>query len=321
MGFGSGGWGSTAWGSTNLTPQPFGGGSDILILPPRGPLEGGTQVRIVSAAILDMSACTPDWTDGVLDAGFWTLINTGTGSVAEVPLLGELRLDTGTTAGSVAGVRTSATEDDIDIEVSGVAIENTAPAGATSCVFELALIESADTSFRLIAEQSRGVSSVRAIVTVNGGVTFNQIISERTSGATLRLQRFGSRVFAFVAGQVRMDATWQPGTAQIELRAASDATFGGRIVSRIRNWTRRPVILFGSEPLRDIIVRRASLIEGSTPPQILPDVVDVVINGCQGAQGTEIDGFEYLLSPGIVVFNQSGATVTTVRDLILRGQV
>jgi hypothetical protein len=114
---------------------------------------------------------------------------------------------------------------------------------------------------------------------------------------------------------------WEDGDVEIEIRALNDATLTSRVVSRVTRWLRRPVVLFGSIPLQAVVPRADTWIEGSTPPQILPGAVDVVVYGGAGATGTTVDGFEYLLSPGVQVFGQSGARVTTLRDLVIRGQV
>jgi hypothetical protein len=165
MGWGSGGWGSLAWGSTVLTPLPFGaGGSELTILPPNGPLEGGTLVQLLSPSILNMESVTPDFSDGVLDLSFWTLISTGSGAATELGDAQAIRLDTGTTPGSLAGLRTQLAETNIDIEIDGVTVDSAGPGEAT--VFELALVKT--------------VSSVRLHVDRDGDVHLT-IVSNGTA--------------------------------------------------------------------------------------------------------------------------------------------
>lgn len=293
----------------------------IVLAPQTGLIEGGTPVRLTAPTVFDMSACIPDFTDEVLDAGFWTDISSGSGDVREIGDVGELQLDTGTTAGSVAGVRTQDTETDVDIAVSLSERLVDAPTLTDLTTFELSLYVSASTIFRVYATRSSGLARIHTTVTVDGNTTFDNVIDTHSGGARLRLLRWGSRVRVFVNSAQRLEAAWEPAAASIELRAANDVSIDGRILTRIRQYARRPVVLFGEHPLEEIILRSETIIEGTTPAQQLPGSVDINATGCEGDTDSEPDGFTYTISPGVTLISQSDATLTTLGDPIVRGLV
>lgn len=308
----------------------------IAITPDTGPLEGGTEVRVVSSA-LDMAACSDDFADGSLSA-IWTDTSSGTGYVLERSDDAVVELSTGTTAGSSAGLETVETPNNVDVSVTIGVLAATIPFATSLVVLgELSLIvdptPSTETDLRVRVEATGGGRVARIIARVNGQTTTNQFSIIGTVGlgtdvaqgavSNFRLIRVGSRVRVYVNETLLADLNWVPTVGSIQFQVLNDATDASSVLARARSYVRNPVVVFGSEPMTTITSVGGTRLVGLTPevPSAQcrdPLVVDISIEGCGGTTDSSTDAFTYTLDPNRIRFTGGGKTLTVCNDSVLR---
>lgn len=256
-----------------------------------GPTTGGTTVTLLSAA-LDVTGCQPTLTDGVLDG--WTNISSGGGSVVERAADACLVLDTGITAGAVAGVRrTAATDVNFDVDVVAQVVFQQ---GQDAIALELTLRIDANNDFRVL--WTNDLVTVRARL---GGVTrLDQQAGAAAGLAALRLVRVVGNVHVLLGGHELAVVPWSTGAGAIELIARNTTA---RVVTRVSRYVRRPVVLFGGELVRTVVDNMGALGRATvvTPAYPRPDLVDIAVYGCGGTSDTLADGFRYVGPGGLRV--------------------
>ena len=280
-------------------------------------LTTGNEPIILLGSALDMSSCTPDFTDGTIDPGFWTDISTNSGEVLEVVATQSLRLNTGVTPNSVAGVRTVELAADLDIEVAAVSL---VADPTVTAAFELALYVSSTTDFRLIVGAN---GSITMQVQENGNFTFNQQIATTGGSPQFRLLRVDSTVFVFLGGTLVTTAAWVATDCNIELLAENNPTATSQAATRVSQYLRRPVVVFDTTPLTDIEVISPDQALATTPARNLPGAIDVRLTGCTTTTDTIADAFTYELDPVFpkVLNIPNQATLTAISDPIVSGQI
>jgi hypothetical protein len=280
-----------------------------------GVTTGGENVTLFGSA-LDMTTCTPDFTDATLDPGFWTDLSSGSGEVLEVAASQALRLNTGVTAGSVAGVRTVQVASDVDVEVQAVVLVEDP---LVQSAFELALYVSADTDFRISVLAGEVTLTVRE----NAQTLFNQVIATTGGSPQIRLLRVDENVFVFLGGALVTTASWVATDAQVELRARNSATSASQVATRVTRYLRRPVVVFADQPLTNIEVVSPDQALAVTPARNLPGPVDVRLTGCETTKDTIPSAFRYFLDPALArVFNvPTGPRITAISDRYVGGRV
>lgn len=302
--------------STAVVPSPtIGRISDFSITPNTGLTTGGEPLILFGSA-LDMSACTPDFSDGSLDPGFWTDLSTNSGEVLEVPAIQALRLNTGLTPNSIAGVRTVGFASDVDIEVLATVL---IADPIIEAAFELALYVSADTDFRIIVLGDLVTLQVRE----NAQTLFDLPIATTGGNPQIRLRRVDDNVFVFLGGALITQASWVSTNCQIELIARNNATNESQAATRVSRFLRRPVVVFGENPLTGIEVVGTNQALAETPARNLPGPVDVRVTGCNTVGDTINAGFTYILDPALPrVFNiPDGARLTAISDPVVTGRI
>lgn len=298
------------WSASTSVPTPsIDEVVDVQVTPARGRNTGGDVVFFLGSQ-LDMSGCLPNLTDGALDPVFWTDLSSGSGVVTESAASQTLTLNTGSTGGSVAGVRTSAVATDVDVEVqASTLVEDSASISA----LELALFVDASNQVRLTVAQ--GNVTLRVVA---GGLTnFESVVAATGGTPRLRLLRAASEVWVFCGGRLITTTAWVSTDCRIELRCANNASVTSQSAARINRYIRRPVVLFEGRPVLDIELVNDQLARGSTPARPLPGQVDIDITGCGTMQQTLTNGFEYFLDPR---FASTGRAVA-VSDTTVSGRV
>lgn len=288
---------------------------DFSISQVTGATTGGQRV-VLSGSALDMSACTPDFSDGSLDSSFWADISSGSGEVLEVSAAQALRLNTGISPGSVAGVRTVRAASDIDVEVQATVLVEDAQ---VLSAFELALYVSGDTDLRLSVLAGQVTLSVR-----EGGKTlFDEAIATSGGSPQLRLLRADENVFVFLGGALVTVASWVTLDAQVELRVRNSPTLSSQAAARVSRYLRRPVVLFAAQPLTDIQVAGRNQAQAVIPARSLPGPVDVRLTGCDTVSDTLPAAFRYFLDPSLArVFGvPGGARITAISDPYVSGRI
>ena len=289
--------------------------SDFQIIPDTGLTTGGEPLTLLGSA-LDMSACTPDLSDGTLDPGFWTDLSTNSGEVLEVPATRSLRLNTGLTPNSIAGLRTVEFASDVDIAVrASVLIADP----VIQSPFELALFVSADTDFRILVQGDLIVLRVRE----NGQTLFEQPIATTAGNPQVRLLRVAENVLVFLGGAIITQASWVTTNCQIEFIAQNNATAESQAATQITQYVRRPVVVFDETPLTgiEVVGDRQALAE--TPARKLPGPIDVRVTGCDTLSDTLTNAFTYILDPALpsVFHIPTGARLTAISDPVVTGRI
>lgn len=280
---------------------------DFGLTPTFGLVTGGANLTLTGSS-LDMGMCTPDFTDGTLDVGFWTDLSSGSGEVLEVASLQSLRLNTGVTAGSVAGVRTVLEAADLDIEVQATAL-----VGST---FELALYVNANTDLRLLLQGDDIILRVRE----NGLTSTDQVIGASGGSPLLRLLRVNSTVQVFLGGAFTVSASWVASFCRVEL-VTREST--GQSAVRVSRYLRRPVVVIDDTPLAGVEVVSSSQALATIPARTLPGTLDVRLTGCDTGSDTLANAFTYVLDARrSQLFDiPNGARLTTLSDPVLTGHI
>lgn len=305
------------WAATTVVraPQFIRRSVDFRIQPAQGFTVGNAPLILFGTA-LDMTACTPNFVDGQLDSGFWTDLSAGDGEVLEVEATRALRLNTGVSAGSVAGARTTELAADLDVEVSTSVL---VPNQAAISEFELGLYVSTATDLRLVIRRG----TINLVVREN-----NQVLDDRTIGTTagnarLRLLRVDERVFIFLGGVFVVEASWVATNCNIELVARNNAALNGQVATRITRYLRRPVVLLGDTPLTSVEVVDSAQATATVPARQLPGAVDARLTGCSTASDTIVSAFTYNLNSNAArVFNDpTGPRITAIGDAAVTGRI
>ena len=320
MGWGGIGWGSIAWGATNgdgldvLPPDPP---LSINITPPFGPVTGGTSV-VISGDGFDMSECSDLFHDASLDP-MWSTIDSGSGSAVE--LIGSLRLNTGTTIGSISGIRTAETVDDIDVKIRVNSLNDFIVRPKDKVIttkFGLFI----DSGNYVYVQINRGISrgSVSAIA-VDGGITVVDFTSSSVNfSKNLRLLRINNRVIILLGNIIFADFVWTNKLANVEI-SVDNLNENIDVQTEILHYIRNPLVLFFNEPMLDQIVVGDTRIRGTTPESLgrLPGIVGVKVKGCN-----ELDfgAFEYRLPDNLLVVTDSlNGNVRLISDYTIRNAI
>jgi len=284
-----------------------------------GPLEGGTDVQL-AGAVVDMSPCSDDFSDGVLNPLLWTAVVVGTGAVVELGSARAVRLDSGTTAGSSAAIRSVDTVTGVDVEVTMVPDTVSLPVGGVVRAASLGLRVDASNEFRLDLEVSPTTIELRIVEHLSGFLVVNQTVTvgAGTPGpVTLRLLRSGGRVIARLNDQTVADAVFVPTAAAFEFLVSNDPVNASRARSRVTLYTRNPAVTFGGVPALAFLLKSEGTIIVEAPRMQLPGAVDVTVAGCSFSE-TLANGFTYVLGDKKVIGRTAASTLVVLNDPALK---
>ncbi|APU88906.1 hypothetical protein Rctr197k_090 [Virus Rctr197k] len=283
------------------------------------PLEGGVPVTL-HGAVVDMTTCQDDFSDGVLDAALWTAVTVGDGSVNEIGSARLVKLDTGMTAGSSAAIRSVETVTGVDVEVTITPDLIVLPTG-TARAASLALRVSATTEFRLDLEVTQTATTLRVLQRVNGQTSVDQAMTVGggvlPGPITLRILRYGGRVLARLNDIEVADAVFVGDAAAFEFLVSNDATNDSRVRSNITWFNRNPAVVFGETLAPAFILKTEGTVIVSAPAHELPDTVTVTVYGCDFSD-TVVDGFEYLLGNRKAFGRSSTQSLVVLNDARLK---
>lgn len=252
-----------------------------------GGLAGGTAVSL-TGALLDTADCSDAFTATTVDSGFWTDLSTGSGTVSGLGGRG-LRIDSGRTPGSVAGLRTVDTLGNLDVTLDLRSTVRTTPRAAQVVVGTSALQVDAGTRVELRVLANRESVLLQITATVGGTTTVAQtiVLAPAFAGPIalgFRWLRWGRRVIGFLNGARYIDTTWSSAACHLELRVANDATDVARATSTALAYTRFAAIAFGDEPVVDYLIRAGHHAVAQAPARALPGIVDIEAAGCNTTQ-------------------------------------
>ena len=264
-----------------------------------------------------MTRCSDDFSDGVLDPALWTSVVTGTGVVTEIG--GAVKLETGTTAGASAAIRSVEMPTGVDVAATFTP-DVTLPIGGTVRAASLALRVDATTEFRLDLEVTRTVSTLRVLERVNGATFLDLpiIVGGPIPGAvTLRLLRSGSRVQARINDQTIVSAVFVGDAASYEFLVSNDATYDSSVRTKVTSYVRSPAVVFGDAQVLSFLFRSDGTVVVATPAHELPDTVTITVYGC-GFFDTVVNGFEYVLGDRKVIGRTAAKSLVVLNDVRLK---
>lgn len=274
--------------------------------PATGLVKGGDTFSLIGTA-LSMAVVAEDFRVAPLDPLKFDVSTGGTGSVSVLPgpnaSPGSLQFATGPTAGSFARVRTVDIRTESDIEVSVALALTSALTLDAFQTFSLGFYASATSYIRLIARLNAiGAGSFVVTSVDNGTVVMDHTLSTTTLpiGASfkLRLLHTGSRTIGFISGIQVFDLSIGVGASVIEMTATNHPTIDSQLTLSIRNYTRNPVILFGTEPARTIRAISRYRLDGIVPPASRDMTVDMLVSSAAGAVVLK-DAYRYVFDPNL----------------------
>lgn len=259
-----------------------------------GPTSGGHIVTILAPG-LDMNNRSDSFSDGVFNGALWSASVTGSGRLVEhagFPT-GTLQLSTGEALGSSAIMRSvdpqERSDASVDLRFSLVDLRN----GVSTVSAWLGVYISTSTFFRASVEFSKSAPVLRFTLSANGTQRIDAMpLTRMSSIVRLRVLRSAERVFVYMNDALVYTRTWTTGLGYIEIGSANDATSISAITTLITRFVRNPVILFGTEPMKEILSKTRGRITGRTPPQTQAGEVLVHVD-MTGAEYDLEETYEY----------------------------
>jgi len=268
-----------------------------------------------------------------LPAG-WNSLTSGSGGVR--PTLAGLELDTGVTAGSVAGLESTDAYLRFDIAVD---VELVHPTGATSSAVDLAVLEARTGSGAIARVRLRrgwGTNPALTVgfgdmVPVTGPVLTGGIVD---AGArelyTLRIVRHEEYVWGFLGVRSSDGTTYTSLTKVLDFTQfptdtglvrfyVSNPGYSARVRSRFTNYTVRSHARVGKRLLDNKVDVSRRRLAGNVPAATVQELGrhDIHLFGLFGEVSFP-NGFEYVLPPPKTVGRESARTLFTVQDPILK---
>jgi hypothetical protein len=290
-----------------------------------GPIDGGTEV-LLTGDVIDTSGCSDNFDAGIINLGFWTIIDSGSGFSSPVPEDSTIRFDSGTTPGSVSGLRTIGTMGTTDVQATFLPQLATLTGGAFETIASLALVVTPGvTEFQLSIEMNQTGVQLRMRALINGTTTVNQTAPIRTPGpgvpSTLvpRIVRFGSRVIGILNGTKFCDFPWVMTLANAEVSVRNDPVIASQVTTKISVYQRSPQIVFGTEPAIDFVLfsPTAGTAVVRTPAVPKPQVVSIGATGCSHPESVPM-GFTYVIGDRFILEQDATRTLTVLNDPALK---
>lgn len=259
-----------------------------------------------------------------LDILKWTDISSGTGSVSTGAF--RLQLDTGATAGSVAGVESVAAWGNTQGEIR-VVVPRFDRFPLTEVVLSsLTLYVDADNYAVTKLVMGKSLSTLKLVCEVyRGGILKDsKTVQNWTRGlSVIKILRFDAVLWFIVNGSVIMrSAQFIQDSATFRITNTNQSAAYDVQGVRVEHFYYRPFAVFGKEPVHDTVVVSDKRVRGSTPPSrdvryrnaAYAGLVDVGVVGV--AYGAKVDAFEYVYESALNIINsvQAGVRMSLIND-------
>lgn len=260
-----------------------------------GPIDGGTDLSLVSTTLFDFTAEEDTFTTSILTP-LWT--DASSGGAVHPTANGLWLVARGTGAASQdARLRTVATVDEVDLEFAMSATVATdmrrTPELHAPVLAEVGLYVDADTRVRCRWRPGNRLE----VLATRDGVELARAETVTDRPRTARLVRAASRTLVYANGARVADVEWSAAAANIEVAAVSGPT--GELRDRVRlllqGYRRRPVFVFGDALAPDFKLSDTQRQVIISPPYPRPATVDLVCYGAGSASVTLTDAFRYTL--------------------------
>jgi len=173
------------------------------VFPENGISDGGDDFVITGEGFFNKGG-DDDFTDILLDSVKWTDISTGSGSVQTGS--NHLVLNTNSTSGQIAGIQSNTSYGNFQAEVLISIPISSNPTGDIKCfVYDLYVNSTTKASIEII-KNSDGEYSLKTY-TMNGGrITSERVTNWGRGNYTLKILRFGTKVYFITNGSVIFSA-------------------------------------------------------------------------------------------------------------------
>lgn len=271
------------------------GGLVSLVVPPSGPITGGTTVTITGQSF-QATALDDSFGDGVLDPVKWTAAIAGSASSVAETTEG-LRLRVAPTAGSSAQVTGNTTVTDTDLEVSWDIVTQIAALPAPGDV-ELATLKLyIDANNYVYISRKAGPLGHRyeAKVVVGGGTVDTALLvtTSADDSGSLRLIRRGTTVYMYSGTTEVLRSRQFVSTAAAPVLSADNLAAAYAIETLLSDFYVHTMVVFGTEPMLDAVVVEDNRISGTTPEGIAVAAVDVYMATYVTTLQTISNGYTY----------------------------
>ena len=293
------------------------------LIPETGTFLGGDTFRYISAG---MAVPGDTFASGTLSPSLWTSAVAGSGVVQIVGSSGPrgvLQLRTGATAGSSARIRSTDAVPYSDAEISFNLSSVVTTPTTRHIRGTLGLYQDANNLFRFALEtDAYGVAQLKILGLVSGQAVVNTTLLTAFipigGTATLRILRVASRVLLFVGSTKIYETAWSSApTASVEIGLENASSATSSATMSVLQYTRRPVVLFGTEPVTNFSYVSDSVVDGVTPA-VSPDTETVDIRVYSTALQTFLDAWTYSVPEELIGV---GAGLQIVNDTTLRNPI
>lgn len=285
-----------------------------MFAPARGTILGGEEI-VFTGDLLDETR-DRSLEESALPAG-WSAFGAGLVTPTRVGL----ELDTGTTAGVVAGIESGDTYLHADLSVAAQVVH---PMGATASSVDLAVLEvqsgSGDAA-RVGLRRGFGADPSLTVgfgeVVPASGPTVPGGVVAAASGV-LRLVRNGGRVWGFVGDTRVLDAPFAATAGAVRLWAGN-GSLATRVRSRLVDYRVRSHARIEGRLVEEKLDLSRHRMVGRVPAVPAEELgeADVVVFGLAG-ETVFAGGFEYVLPVGKTVGRAPARTLVVVQDPVLR---
>jgi hypothetical protein len=287
--------------------------------PTTADFSGGQRLRFRGGEF-NMSSVQDDFSDGVVGP-LWIDSSSGTGVVTEDAVLRSLVLDTGTTPGSAAHLRTKESPGYTDVQVAFRLTDKLLPLTGEVVAGELNVAtwtEEIGARLRLVANRS-GRTLVIQTWQPYGPASNIVVQLGTTNSAAFRILRADRWIYLFQGSELLTFFEWSASLMHIGLAARNDPTAASRARTLASSYLRRSVVQLGEYAVTDL-TQVDEITATGTAPDVAADVdtVDFTAAGPQGVINTIADAFTFTRPPDLIQTRGGGGTsLTVVNDLAL----
>jgi hypothetical protein len=295
------------------------------ITPDRGPTTGGTEFVLAGAAFL-----FPTYDDyfigAVLDTTKWTDISDGDGTV--LTGASHLVLDTGATAGSIAGIDMDYTARDSQFEARvNIPVVQANPASVVNMFTFRKYVDANNYATLAVNLSALGVITLDMTVVVGARRVSFDSIAWTTGISTFKILQWGTDLYFYANGILVFKSDRFINTVGaygvFATNVAATYTISNVVVEYILS---RPFATFDTEVVHDLIVVSDVRARGLTPPSMnfkdvsaaFAGLVDVSL--VSSSVSTKTDAFEYYFEDRLTMVDNSqfAMKISDITELTVR---
>lgn len=293
-----------------LVPSP-------VIIPTTGTTDGEDSFAIIQSGRSNLSY-QDKFLAGSLNLSNWTNITSGSGVLSTGT---GLHLTAGLSTG-IAGAKTLVAYKNFDVSAvysSSDLISSAFPSVDFTFLHLRAIIDSNNYfSVEFAWDHTKG-QVAHASVTQGGTTTVLATTSILSTSGVLRLVRFGGRVLAYIGNTLLIDYNgWRVDAVNIQIATSTNGnSLPLPIQTIVSAYMPQVLITFGNEICPNG-GEQSGRVLGSTPPQKLPESVEVQVHSVNATTSLGQDSFTYISPLQLTVASSNNVSVSIDNDNTLR---